>query len=112
MNKQIKEILDARRLKAERVANHYKQLILSMPKVKKLYQEEVDLILQKAKAEAFGEVLTPHPLTRPKRALMPCLPRLAFSAQTFIQNISAPFAKTQGLWRAKSARALQKSKAN
>lgn len=55
MNKEVKDILDARRLKAERVANHYKQLLLSMPKVKLLYQAEIELKLQKSRADAFGE---------------------------------------------------------
>lgn len=85
MNKEIKEILDKRRLKAERVANQYKQLILSMPEVKALYQKEIELTLQKAKADAFLLPFDEDKLTLAKKRL-----DVVFNAIGFNRNNLTP----------------------
>lgn len=110
MNKQIKEILDSRRLKAERVANHYKQLILSMPKVKKLYQEEVDLILQKAKAEAFGEVFDPAPLNAAKARLDAVFAEIGFQRTNLYPKYSCPICQDTGFVEGKECACVAKIK--
>ena len=110
MNKQIKEILDSRRLKAERVANHYKQLILSMPKVKKLYQEEVDLILQKAKAEAFGENFDPAPLNAAKARLDAVFAEIGFQRTNLYPKYSCPICQDTGFVEGKECACVAKIK--
>ena len=110
MNKQIKEILDARRLKAERVANHYKQLILSMPKVKKLYQEEVDLVLQKAKAEAFGQAFDPAPLNAAKARLDAVFAEIGFVRANLYPKYSCPICQDTGFVEGKECACVAKIK--
>ena len=110
MNKQIKEILDSRRLKAERVANHYKQLILSMPKVKNLYQEEVDLILQKAKAEAFGEVFDPAPLNAAKARLDAVFCEIGFQRANLYPKYFCPVCQDTGFVEGKECACVAKIK--
>lgn len=110
MNKQIKEILNARRLKAERVANHYKQLILSMPKVKKLYQEEVDLMLQKAKAEAFGQAFDPAPLENAKARLDAVFAEIGFCRENIYPKYFCPHCQDTGFVEGKECACVAKIK--
>ena len=110
MNKKIKEILDARRLKAERVANHYKQLILSMPKVKKLYQDEVELILQKTKAEAFGNPFDPTPLNEARARLDAVFAEIGFQRANLYPKYFCPLCQDTGFVEGKECACVAKIK--
>ncbi|MBO5309635.1 MAG: ATP-binding protein [Clostridia bacterium] len=110
MNKQIKEILDARRLKAERVANHYKQLIFSMPKVKKLYQDEVELILQKTKAEAFGNPFDPTPLNEARARLDAVFAEIGFQRANLYPKYFCPLCQDTGFVEGKECTCVAKIK--
>ncbi|MBR2221297.1 MAG: ATP-binding protein [Clostridia bacterium] len=110
MNKQIKEILDSRRLKAERVANHYKQLIFSMPKVKKLYQDEVELILQKTKAEAFGTPFDPTPLNEARARLDAVFAEIGFQRANLYPKYFCPLCQDTGFVEGKECACVAKIK--
>ncbi|MBR5226898.1 MAG: ATP-binding protein [Clostridia bacterium] len=108
MNKEIKEILDSRRLRAERVANHYKQLILSMPKVKKLYQIEIDLTLQKAKAEAFCKPFDTQKLAVAKQNLDKIFLTIGFNRENLAPHYTCPLCEDTGYIEGKECQCVAK----
>lgn len=108
MNKEVKEILDSRRLKAERVANHYKQLILSMPKVKKLYQIEIELTLQKAKAEAFCQPFDTKKLEEAKQNLDKIFLAIGFQRENLSPHYTCPKCQDTGYIEGKECQCVAK----
>lgn len=108
MNKEVKEILNTRRLKAERVANHYRQLILSMPKVKKLYQIEIDLTLKKAKAEAFCQPFDVAKLNEAKQNLDKVFLAIGFKRENLSPHYTCPLCEDTGYIEGKECQCVAK----
>lgn len=96
MNKEITEILTARRMKAQRVANNYKNLLLSMPKVKELYQAELELIMQKARAEALDQPFDTLALSRAQHALDQVLCTIQFDRKNLSPAYTCPICQDTG----------------
>ena len=110
MNKEIKEILDKRKLKAERIASQYKRLLLSMPKAKKLYQTEIDLTLQKAKADAFLEDFDVSLLEKARANLDALLEVIGFKRENLLPKYTCPICSDTGLIDGKECTCVAKIK--